>query len=183
MLLSSTITFTSWPATACTEISGGFGMACWPSGRSRRTRTVWAPTSRPRIATTNMRGCERLIGGRPGLLVDRARATPAFRELLREVRRERSKQLDERVHAVLAASSARVLQGAGKLHHRRDRRVEPVVLQIRGDLADRRVHRAIDLPGAPSLAWVGQPQTPQPVPETVHTVDARGVQAGAIGPR
>ncbi len=51
------MTFTSWPATAWTEISGGFGMACCPSGRKRRTFTVCAPTSSPRIATTNIRGC------------------------------------------------------------------------------------------------------------------------------
>jgi len=39
------------------EISGGLGIACCPSGRSRRTLTVCAPTSSPRIATTNIRGC------------------------------------------------------------------------------------------------------------------------------
>src|SRR5512142_2117342 len=56
------MTFTSWPGVACTEISGGLGIACWPSGRRRRTTTVCAPVSRPRIATRNMRGC---CAGRP----------------------------------------------------------------------------------------------------------------------
>src|SRR5205823_3898602 len=100
MLLSSTMTFTSCPAVACTEISGGFGMACWPSGRVSRTTTLCGPTSSPRIATRNMRGC---CAGRPLTLM--LRKIPSRLTLPSWPTRAWSQSADKRTSAVTARAT------------------------------------------------------------------------------
>ena len=76
--------------------------------------------------------------------MDGARAASAVPELLGDVRGEWRQEQDEHVHARLPARPARLQQCVGKLHHRRDRGVERVLLQVGRDLADRAMYGAID---------------------------------------